>query len=245
MEHAGLRPHLVGYAIVGALFASVLEPAHAAPPTLYCIVSQDDDDGVWVASRSVTERDGAFEVSRDTYEWQPHERIEFAPGMTLGWSLNYFWPVAAGNQPNIPPEEVTVDLTFRFDRAKIGRDLKRPDRTWLHLYRSWSASNGPSATASSLSDMMLWSADRDGNLSGRSVLTYDTLMAFGTSRNALAWSIRAGPDASEGVLGRTWDQLPIADLRGKIDQIPRLRKSLDRHAANFRKNCGPALIQAY
>ncbi len=133
MGHAILRPHLVGYAIAGTFVACVVETAYAAPPTLYCNVSQEDDEGVWVASRSVTERDGALEVSRDTFDWQPHERIEFAPGMTLGWSLNYSWPVAAGNQPNIPPEEVTVDLTFRFDRAKIGRDLKRPDRTWLHL----------------------------------------------------------------------------------------------------------------
>lgn len=244
MGHAILRPQLVGYAIAGAFVACLVEPAYAAPPTLYCNVSQEDDEGVWVASRSVTERDGALEVSRDTYDWEPHERIEFAPGMTLGWSLNYIWPVAAGNQPNIPPEEVTVDVTFRFDRAKIGRDLKRPDRTWLHLYRTWSASSGPFATATSLSDMMLWNADRDGNLSGRSVLTYDTLMAFGTSRDALAWSIRAGPDGSEGVFGRTWGQLPIADLRGRIEQIPRLRKSLDRHAANFRKNCKPAMVQS-
>jgi hypothetical protein len=165
--------------------------------------------------------------------------------MTLRWSINYIWPVEAGNQKVIPPEDVTVDLTFSFDRARIGQELKRPPRTWLHLYRSWDAKAGPSATASALSDLMLWDQFNDGSMSGRSVLPFETLMAYGTSREVLAWSIRAAPARSGYSPRGEWGLFPIGKLRGKIEKIPDVRKKLDRQAADFEKHCKPALIQGY
>lgn len=234
-----------GYAFAGALLTLPSEPALASSPTLHCIVSQEDTLGEWVATRSVTERNGTLEVSRDTYDWEPHEKIGIGPGVTLQWSLNYIWPVSAKGQTAIPPEDVTVELTFRFDPAIIGRALKRPDRSWLHLYRSWSEESGPSVTASSLSDMMLWNQSGDGRLSGRSVLAYDTLMAFSSSRSMLAWSIRSGSEASGTGVGRDWGLFPVATLRGTLEDIKALRKRLDQLASDFRKNCRPAITVSY
>lgn len=245
MWQSTIRRRYSGCAMVAALFVSSPGLALASSPTLHCIITRADTEGEWVATRSVSERNGVIEESRDTYDWEPRERIEFAPGMTLRWSLNYIWPVTVKDQTEIPPEDVTVDLSFRFDRARIGRDLKRPDRTSLHLYRVWNEERGPSATASSLSDLMLWSQSGDGSLTGRSVLTYDTLMAFSTSKNALAWWIRPADDRSGTGLGQIWGLLPVADVRGRIDEIPDLRKRLDRHAAEYEKHCQPSVTVSY
>ena len=245
MWQSTIRRRYSGCALVAALFVSSPGLALASSPTLHCIITRADTEGEWVATRSVSERNGVIEESRDTYDWEPRERIEFAPGMTLRWSLNYIWPVTVKDQTEIPPEDVTVDLSFRFDRARIGRDLKRPDRTSLHLYRVWNEERGPSATASSLSDLMLWIQSGDGRLTGRSVLTYDTLMAFSTSKNALAWWIRPADDRSGTGLGQIWGLLPVADVRGRIDEIPDLRKRLDRHAAEYEKHCQPSVTVSY
>jgi hypothetical protein len=92
---------------------------------------------------------------------------------------------------------------------------------------------------------MLWNQSGDGSLTGRSVLAHDTLMAFATAKTALAWSIRSADDRSGTGLGRIWGLFPVADLRGRIEEIPDLRKRLDRHAADYRKHCQPSITVSY
>ena len=54
-----------------------------------CLVVIESEEGEWVGSRNISEINGQVSASRDSYDWTPKEKIEFAPGMTLKWDMGY------------------------------------------------------------------------------------------------------------------------------------------------------------
>jgi hypothetical protein len=208
-----------------------------------CIVSEQDNEGEWIASRNITESNGSVSAGRDTYEWLPKEKISFGPGATLKWYISYYWPADAKAQKVIPENEVVVSLNFRYDAKLAGASLNKPDRTWIHFYRSNNPEDSFSFSATSLTDVMFWNQSRNGDLDTKAVVPLDHLLAFGTSFDALVWNIRTQPDVnSGGTRAIAKGIFPIAKLRGKVSKILKLRRLLDKQAANFRKECDVPIV---
>ena len=184
----------------------------------------------------MVEANGPATATRDTYEWQPADVIQFGDGMKLRWEMVYHWPTDIGPQRNIPEKDIMIDMHFAFE-AKNGAIFKKPERSWLNFYRSADAGKERHLLATSLSTMTLWHQYGTQRLSTRAILSLDDLLAFGTGHDSLRWEIRSPPD----VFGRTnmiaKGHLPIAPLRGKSAEILKLRTLLDKKAANFRKQC--------
>jgi hypothetical protein len=214
---------------------------------LSCLVVEEDAEGEWIASRDLTERNGAVSSSRDSYEWRSKERIQFGPGMTLKWDINYDWPAQATAQATaqktVSEDQVAVSLHFWFDAQVAGRTLKKPERTWIHLYRSANSEAKFSSTDTSLINLMLWQQFNNGNLSSKAVIPLDHVLAFGTGFDALVWNIRTEPNEFGGTQAVAKGLIPIAAMRGKVSNIPKLRRLLDKKAANFRTECDvPSVI---
>lgn len=209
---------------------------------LSCIVVEEDAEGEWVVRRSLTARDGEVEAGGDSYTWRPKLPTELAPGISLKWDIGYDWPADAKAQRSVPEDRVAVTLNFWFDAAKIGQSLKNPQRTWLHLYRSGTADEKFSFTATSMTSVMLWHQFNNGNLSTKALIPLDHLLAFGTGFDALAWNIRGAPDPYGSTYVLTKGTIPVAVMRGKVGEIPRLRRLLDRKAANHRTECRPPVM---
>ena len=208
----------------------------ANPATYSCSAYIVNAEGTWRASRSMVEANGPATASRDTYEWQPTDVIEFADGMKLRWEIVYYWPTNIGPQRNIPEKDILVDMHFAFE-AKNGAAFKKPERSWLHFYRSADTERKRHPLASSLSTMTLWHQFGAQRLSTRAILSLDDLLAFGTGYNSLTWEIRSSPDVYGATNMIAKGNLPIATWRGKAAEILKLRTLLDKKAANYRKQC--------
>ncbi|HLM52243.1 MAG TPA: hypothetical protein VK325_01290 [Pseudoxanthomonas sp.] len=157
----------------------------------------------------------------------------------MKWIISYYWPTQAAAQEAIPEDEVTVMLNFWHDARYVDAPLKKPERTWIHLYRSVKPEEEFWSTTTSLTGVMLWDQFNNGNLSTKAVIPLDHLLAFGTGFDMLVWNIRTEPNQ----FGRTHvlakDVIPIAAMRGKISEIPKLRRMLDKKAANSALNAIP------
>lgn len=201
-----------------------------------CSIYQTALEGTWRASRDIAMTGRVAKSTRDTYEWESNEIVQFADGMKLRWSVVYYWPTDIASQRNISETEMMVDMHFAFE-AKNGATFKKPERSWLNFYRSADTGRDRHALATSLSTMTLWHQYGSQRLSTRAILSLDDLLAFGTGHDSLRWEIRSPPDAFGRMDMVAKGHLPIAAMRGKGAEILRLRKLLDKKAANFRKQC--------
>lgn len=209
---------------------------HGSPLPYACSVYQESVEGTWRASRNIVEANGSATATPDIYEWQPNEAITFGPGMRLRWDIVYNWPADIGPRGNVPETEIMLDMHFAFD-AQNGGAFKKPDRSWLHFYRSVDTEKGRHILATSLSTMTLWHQYGAQRLSTRAIISLDDLLAFGTGHDTLAWDIRSPPDMFGGTKMIAKGYLPIGPMRGKVADILKLRKLLDKKAANFHKQC--------
>jgi hypothetical protein len=208
----------------------------ANPATYSCSAYNVNAEGTWRASRSVVETNGPATATRDTYEWQPTDVIQFADGGKFNWEIVYYWPTNIGPQVNIPETEIMIDMHFAFE-ARNGATLKKPQSSWLHFYRSADTGKKRHPLATSLSVMTLWHQYGSHRLSTRAILSLDDLLAFGTGHDSLRWEIRLPPDVSGVTNMVAKGHVPIAAMRGKAAEILKLRTLLDKKAANFRKQC--------
>lgn len=207
-----------------------------------CIVVEDDANGSWTASRHVNAETGAPTAFSERYEWKPNEKIPFGQGMTMNWSLSYTWPKGSTAQTRILDDEILLDMGFWFDAKEIGKPLKAPSRTGMHLYRHGDPQKQFSFTSISMTTGMLWSRYNNGNVSTRAIMPLGDVLAFGTGMDTLVWNIRGEPDE----LGRTFAEfrgtLPVAMMRDKGARIPDLRRKLDRKAKRFRTECHVPMV---
>lgn len=206
------------------------------PATYSCLANKMNAEGTWRASRSMSETNGPVKATRDTYEWQPTDIIQFGDGMKLRWEIVYYWPTEIGPQRNIPETDILVDMHFAF-KAKNDAVLTKPDRSWLHFYRAADGGKARHPLATSLSMMTLWHQFGTQGLSSRAILSLDDLLAFGTGHDSLRWELRSQPDGFGATNMIAKGHLPIAALRGKVSEILKLRALLDKKATNFRKQC--------
>ena len=219
-------------------------PVHAqqAGVALGCYVAEKDADGEWFASRKLTGTNGVPVPMRDTYEWKPNKDIPFGPGMTLSWTISYYWPTDVAAQKVVPENDVAVILNFWFDAQQAEGPLKNPQRSWIHLYRSANPYRDFSLTSTSLINVMLWHQFTNGNMSTKAIIPLDDLLAFGTGFNTLIWNVRTQPNEFGGTQVIAKGSLPIAAMRDRVSNIPRLRQLLDKKAANFRTECYAPII---
>jgi hypothetical protein len=206
------------------------------PDSYECRVFEETPEGTWHASRDIVENDGITTAKRDIYEWEHNEVLSFGPGMKLRWQMAYYWPTDVGAQTRIPEADILVDIHFAFE-AQNGGTLEKPERSFLNFYRSAHAGKQRHPFATSLSTVTLWDQYGTKRISTRGIVSLDDLLAFGSGRDTLEWEIRSPPDASGRMAKLANGHFPIAALRGKPAAILKLRKQLDKKAANFRRDC--------
>ncbi len=203
-----------------------------------CLIVIESDEGEWVGNRNISELNGEISASRDSYDWTPKEKIEFAPGMTLKWDMGYYWPAAdTGVKKEIPENEVMVSLHFGIEAQEGQGDLKSPQRSWLHLYRSADPDGRYSISETSLTSIMFWHQFGTKKLSTKAVVPLDHILSFGTGYDKLVWSVMSAPNEYGGTTSLAKGVLPINAMRGKVQEILKLRKLLDKKAQNYRKEC--------
>jgi hypothetical protein len=226
-----------------AACAFVTLPHHAyaqnATTTPYwsCDVYEETPSGAWSASRDIQEVNGVIEPTRDTYSWEPREKVNFGPGMTLSYHLTYYWPKDVRNQSTIPLNDILVKLRFAFEPQAGQQANREPKRTWLHFYRSSDPARQQSFTAASLVNAMFWSNNWTGPQTVEATLTLDELLPFGTGYDSLVWNIRSSPNEFGGSSVWAKGLFPISALRDKTKDIVRLRRALNQKAARFKTQC--------
>jgi hypothetical protein len=215
--------------------------------TWFCGVTRQNDEGAWSASRYVTEQGDRAEPSRDTYEWEPKSGLQFGPGQMLAWQLSYYWPSNLSKQSKIPEDDIMVRLKFNFKQPETGPRFRKPERTWLHLYRTTDINDNRIALRTSLIDFMLWDQSLDGSLSTKAVISLGDLLAYGTGFDSLVWHIRSAPNEFGASNSLAKGVFPISSIRNKVASIHSLRRQLDRQAANFKTQCNgdPPLTVSY
>lgn len=107
----------------------------------------------------------------------------------------------------------------------------------LHLYRSSDPQKEFRSSSTSLTTSLLWSEHNNGNVSARVSMPLDSVLAFGTGLDTLVWNMRTAPNSLGGTSAIVAGTMPVVALRNKVGAIPKLRRALDRKAANFRKEC--------
>jgi hypothetical protein len=203
-----------------------------------CIASSESDEGEWIASRDIVEVDGIVNPSRDSFRWEPRDKIAFGPGGMMDWTMSYRWPTSVGKQSAIAERDVMVLIFFSIKPQDGQEPLRNPQRSLLHLYRATDPSREFSFVDTSMINVMFWHQYRDGQLQTKAVIPLDHLLAFGHGHDQLVWNIRSEPSpVSGGTFSLANGVLPIAMMRGKIAAIPKLRRMLDKKAVNFRKEC--------
>lgn len=228
------------FALVGLIAVLPLPvTAQSSPNDVWraCIVAQETPEGTWVASRQVSDGNGQIKSSRDEYEWQPSNTLNFGPGMTLKWDMRYYWQPDIATQRSIPEQEIIVTLNFRFEPQAGNGPPRKPQRTWLHLYRTANVDSDRLATQPSLIDMMLWDQFNNGSVGGKAVISLGDLLAFGTGFDTLVWNIRSAPNEFGATNRLAKGVFPVAALRNKVGKIQELRRLLDRKATKFRTEC--------
>lgn len=196
----------------------------------------DTGDGEWIASRNLTEQDNHVEVSRDSFRWEPKAAIEFQPGAMLKWSINYDQPDTKAQFKPPADRDIGVLLYFNFAALKEQGEPRKPENSWLHLFRS-TYPEERRLGATSLATDMWWDKFRDGSISGKASLPLDHLLAFGQGYDALAWDIQSAPDQFRATQKLARGMLPIAAMRNRLDAIPKLRKMLDKKTARYKQEC--------
>ncbi|NJS13415.1 MAG: hypothetical protein HC788_01015 [Sphingopyxis sp.] len=202
-----------------------------------CSVSKEDAEGEWDASRSVFEAAGTVTRSRDSFGWQPKTHIEFEPGMRLKWAVRYYWPADLPTKAPLHEDDVFVSLDYWFDAQKIGRALEKPERSWIHFYRSTDADRTQTVSEASMTSIMVWHRHNNGNMSTKAVVPVKALLAFGSGYDQIVWNIRSAPNEFGGTRVLAKGILPIAAMRDKISEIQKLRRQLDKKTAKFRTQC--------
>lgn len=231
--------------IISLLLASTIATAgqvtNAQPQALpihrSCFVVIESEEGEWVGSRNISELNGEVSASRDSYDWSPKEKIEFAPGMTLKWDLGYFWPAGAGDKKEIPDNEVMVSLHFRIEAQEGNGDLRKPEQSYLHVYRSTDPDTRFSVDDVSLTTRMFWHQFGAKKLSGKAVVPLDHILSFGSGFDRLVWNARSAPGPLGGTSSFAEGVLPVAKMQGKTLQFRKLRNALNKKARNFREEC--------
>jgi hypothetical protein len=202
-----------------------------------CLVVIESEEGEWVGSRDVSELNGEVSASRDSYEWRPKERIEFAPGMTLKWFLSYRSRANADDKKEIPDSEVLVFLNFWMEAQEGDQDLRKPEPGFLHIYRSTDPQTRFSVDDVSLTTRMFWHQFGARKLTGKGVVELDDMLSFGSGFDRLVWNVRSVPRPLGGTYSYAEGVLPVAKMRGKTLQFRKLRKLLDKKEKNFREEC--------
>lgn len=201
-----------------------------------CIVTMDVGDGEWVASRNLTESASEVQASRDSFSFEPKQAIAFQPNAILRWELDYYWPVKATDRKTIEDSDIGVLLYFSFDFSKEQGEPKKPDKTWLHLFRSVNPNERRLAATSLYTDMW-WDKFSSGKVSGKAAIPLDHLLAFGQGYDVLAWDIQSAPDRFGATQKLASGMLPISAMRNRKGAMLKLRKLLDKKAAQYKKEC--------
>lgn len=227
--------------LLASTIATVGQGANAQnrnlPISRSCLVVIESEEGEWVGSRNISELNGEVSASRDSYDWTPKEKIEFAPGMTLKWDLGYYWPAGAGDKKEIPDKEVMVSLQFWIEVQKSNEDLRKPEQSYLHIYRSTDPDTRFSVDDVSLTTRMFWNQFGAKKLSGKAVVPLDHILSFGSGFDRLVWNVRSAPGPLGGTSSFAKGVLPVAKMQGKTLQFRKLRNLLDKKARNFREEC--------
>ncbi len=212
--------------------------AQSSGPRLTCNVEEKGVDGRWLATRYVSESTGAAVGMSESYTWTPAEKASFAPGATFSWSLSYEIRPGAGDAVKAVAErDVVVDMDFWFDAQQAGTPMRASKDAALHLYRSSDPQKEFRSSSTSLTTSLLWSEHNNGNVSARVSMPLDSVLAFGTGLDTLVWNMRTAPNSLGGTSAIVAGTMPVVALRNKVGAIPKLRRALDRKAANFRKEC--------
>jgi hypothetical protein len=204
---------------------------------LSCLVVEEAADGEWIASRELTETNGSVSASGDRYRWRPKQPIQFGAGMTLKWDIAYRWPAGEKAQISVPENDVAVSLHFWYSAKDMDAPVDMPERSWIHLYRSANPDERFTSSTTSLTGIMFWHQFNNGNLSTKAVIPLDHVLAFGTGYDTLVWNIRTEPNPFGGTHALAKGTIPVAAMRDKISDIPKLRRMLDKKAKNFRTEC--------
>jgi len=236
MTAARFKPAVLAL-LISAVSCAVHAQGSSAGGRLSCIAAEKDAEGEWIATRDLNVSDGTATATRDRYEWRSANSLSFGPGMTLKWELDYDWPREEAARKTVREDRVAAILHFRFDAQAIGKPLKKPERSWIHFYRSTDPEERFSVSTSSLTSIMFWDKFDNGDLSTKAVVPLDHLLAFGTGFDTLVWNIRTAPDQFGATQAPAKGVIPIASLRGKVAKIPKLRLMLDKKSANFGSEC--------
>lgn len=227
--------------LLTSTLAIVRQPTNAQTQSLplqrSCLVVIESEEGEWVGSRDISEIKGQVSASRDSYDWRPKEKIEFAPGMTLKWNLSYRSRANAGDKKETPDSEVLVFLNFWMEAQDGARDLRKPEPGFIHIYRSTDPATRFSVDDVSLTTRMFWHQFGARKLSGKAVIPLDHIFSFGTGIDTLVWNVRSAPGPLGGTRSFAEGALPLDKMRGKTLRFQKLRILLDKKARNFRKEC--------
>ena len=132
-----MNPKNLKQLVVASIMTVLATPsvAYSDPVGVFrsCIVTMDVGDGEWIASRGLTDE---VQSSRDSFRFEPKQGIAFQPNAILRWELDYDWPAKATVRKTIEDSDIGVLLYFSFDFSKEQGEPKKPDKTWLHLFRS-------------------------------------------------------------------------------------------------------------
>lgn len=209
---------------------------------LNCDVDEQNVDGRWIASRYLTVDKGVIVAAQDKFDWKPNASAQSDRGMAMTWDLSY-WPMQAadrrpaGLRDAVPENEVVVGLHFRFATPTTGESPSFPRRSRFHLYRSANPQQVFIDHDTSLANQVSWEPFAGGNWSGKALFPLDALLAFGTGHDTLVWNIRGRPDDLGNTRALYEGLLRIAAMRGKLADIPGLRRLLDRKQAAFATEC--------
>lgn len=221
-----------------AIFLALSSPGSsiAADFTGTCTVALESGNGEWIARRTIDQNGKLPTGSRDEFRWEPISEIEFEDGMTLRWDMHYRWPAEISDQKKIPENEVTVMLWIFIEPQFPHQDMRKPQRTWFHLYRSAELEEKRGFSYNSMIDTMLWGGN-DKRMDSKALFPLDHILSFGAGFDQLVWNIRTEPNAYGGSGLVAKGMLPISEMRNKVSMIPKLRKMLDAKAKRFKDEC--------
>jgi hypothetical protein len=204
-----------------------------------CFVSQDQEDGYWTASRNVSVSGGLPIAGSEHHSWEPKASIEFGPVMTLKWIASYYRPRGTPAKSKVSEDDIMIDLFFTIKPQEGGQSTGKPQRSWLHFYRSTSLEKDLLFKAPSLSDIMFWTHWNSGEMSAKATFPLDDLLAFGAGFDALIWNIRSAPNEFGGTRILAKGMFPIATMKNQVPNLTKLSRLLDKKMTKFRQDCNP------
>lgn len=233
---------MISKSIATALFtlASACVPfaiANAADDVLrICSATMETGAGQWRASRSITESGRDVRVSGDRFEWVPKQGIDIGADAYLTWRLSYYSESNASVDDPVDDRDMSIAMNFNFKLSKERGEPNKPERTWLHLYRSTDP-NERRLAPTSLSSEMWWDKFADGSISGKASMPLDALLAFGQGYESLAWDIQLAPERLGPTQKLAKGKFPISDMPERKAAISKLRAMLNKRAARYKQEC--------